>query len=93
MVAGERSDSYDVFKPQVHNITENDFSFVFCDQGCVISHTMDGKSIPANFEFTSNTYSDIFAEKGAVLHSQITSRPDNGTYAIFNMTSDSYTRV
>lgn len=53
----------------------------------------DAETQAAYFEFTNNTFMDIFAEKGAVVHSQIKSRSDNGTYAIFNITGDAYERV
>ena len=48
---------------------------------------------PAYFEFTNNSYAYVFAEKGALIYSEIAAHTDSGTYSVFNFTGEKIDRV
>ena len=67
--------------------------FLFCESGCAITQDMVEKAHPTYTEFKSNTYQDIFALKGAVLHANMGAQSDDKTYSVFNSTWDKIERV
>ena len=52
--------SDDTSLPMIHNITDNTFSHIYCERGCIIQHEMTDKTEPAYFEFNGNSYENIF---------------------------------
>ena len=61
----------DNLEPQRHWFTSNEFYFIFCEAGCVVTNDLPDQSHPTYIEFHNNTYKDIYGIKGAILHTQL----------------------